>query len=110
MTAFRFAWVLILLASAGPASRPAAGNPPAKVTIDNFHFSPAVITIKPGTTVTWVNKDDVPHTTTAKGGAPAFDSGAIDTDATYSFTFKTPGTFAYYCKVHPHMTATIVVK
>ncbi len=80
------------------------------VSIDNFNFKPKELTISAGTTVTWVNKDDVPHTATAKGESPAFDSKALDTDDKYSFTFKNAGTFEYYCKVHPHMTGTIIVK
>jgi len=110
MNVFRFAWVLICLTAPGAASRPADTGPAAKVTIDNFRFTPAEITVRPGATVTWVNKDDAPHTATAKGGKPAFDSGALDTDETYAFTFKAPGTYRYYCKIHPHMTATVIVK
>jgi plastocyanin len=60
--------------------------------------------------VTWVNHDDVPHTATATGDSPAFDSGALDTDEKFSFTFKAPGTYPYACKVHPHMTGTVIVK
>jgi len=82
----------------------------ATVEIDNFNFKPRELTVKVGATVTWANHDDVPHTATGKGKSPAFDSKMLDTDDKFSFTFKKAGTYAYYCKVHPHMTATIVVK
>jgi anti-sigma factor RsiW len=88
------------------ASQPAG----ASVTIDNFHFTPAELDITAGTTVTWTNNDDVPHTATNVGDNPLFDSGPIDTDEKFTFTFTKPGTYAYYCKVHPHMKGTIVVK
>jgi plastocyanin len=81
-----------------------------KVSIDNFKFSPAELTVPVGTTVTWVNHDDVPHTATSKNDPPAFDSKALDTDQSFSFTFTKPGTYGYYCKVHTHMTARIIVK
>ena len=90
------------------ASQPAA--PTATVTIDNFSFAPATLTIAPGTTVTWINHDDVPHTATSSVKPRVFDSGTLDTDASYSFTFKTPGTYEYFCKVHPHMLAKIIVE
>ncbi|HEY2589621.1 MAG TPA: cupredoxin family copper-binding protein [Tepidisphaeraceae bacterium] len=92
------------------ASRAAAPPGTTKVTIDNFAFNPKEITVAPGATVTWVNKDDVPHTATGKGEPPPFDSKALDTDDSYSFTFARPGTYAYYCKVHNHMTGTVIVK
>jgi plastocyanin len=81
-----------------------------KVSIDNFKFSPAELTVPVGTTVTWVNHDDVPHTATSSNDPPAFDSKALDTDESFSFTFTKPGTYGYYCKVHTHMTARIIVK
>jgi len=93
---------------AAPATQPA--TQPTTVAIDNFHFTPSSITVARGATVTWVNHDDVPHTATANGDTPAFDSGALDTDEKFSFTFTAPGTFTYFCKVHPHMTGTVIVK
>jgi plastocyanin len=80
------------------------------VSIDNFRFAPAMLTVPVGTTVKWTNHDDVPHTATSKDEPSAFDSRALDTDASYSFTFTRPGTYRYYCKVHTHMTATLIVK
>lgn len=82
----------------------------AKVAIDNFRFQPRDLAIAIGTTVTWVNNDDVPHTVTATGKTPAFASPALDTDDKFTFRFVKAGTYKYYCKVHPHMTGTITVK
>ena len=81
----------------------------AGVGIDNFTFNPATVTVKAGTTVTWTNKDDIPHGIAATGNAFA-RSNAMDTDNSYSFTFTTPGTYQYFCYIHPHMTGTIVVE
>jgi plastocyanin len=86
-----------------------AASPAATVSIDNFTFTPPTVTVKAGTTVTWTNKDDIPHGIAATNNAfPR--SMALDTDDSYSFTFTTPGTYQYFCYVHPHMTGTIVVQ
>jgi amicyanin len=77
-------------------------------TIDNFVFEPEKLTIKAGTTVTWTNRDDIPHTVASKDRL--FKSKVMDTDETYSFTFTTPGEYSYFCSLHPHMTGTIVVE
>jgi amicyanin len=79
----------------------------AEVTIDNFTFSPQTLTIKAGTKVTWMNRDDIPHTVTST--TKAFKSPALDTDDSYSFTFTTAGSYDY-CSLHPHMTGKIVVE
>jgi amicyanin len=79
-----------------------------KVNIDNFTFNPQKLTVKAGTTVTWTNEDDIPHTVASS--TKAFKSKVMDTDETYSFTFTTPGAFDYFCSLHPHMTGTIVVE
>jgi len=79
------------------------------VSIDNFTFGPQTLTVKVGTTVTWTNKDDIPHGIASDNNAFA-KSKALDTDDSYSFTFTTPGTYKYFCYVHPHMTGTIVVQ
>ncbi len=79
------------------------------VSIDNFTFTPPSLTVKAGTTVTWTNKDDIPHGIASSGNAFA-KSPALDTDQNYSFTFTTPGTFQYFCYIHPHMVGTIVVE
>jgi plastocyanin len=79
-----------------------------EVKIDNFVFSPERLTVKAGTTVTWINHDDIPHTVAAKDRA--FKSKVMDTDESYSFAFSTPGEYSYFCSLHPHMTGTIVVE
>jgi hypothetical protein len=71
------------------------------VEIDNVSFTPSELTVNVGTKVTWTNHDDIPHTATAKGKPPAFDSETLDTDGKFSFTFDQPGIYAYYCKLHP---------
>ena len=81
----------------------------ATVKIDNFSFGPATITIPAGTTVTWTNNDDVPHVVTSDDNK-MFKSKALDTDDHFSFTFTKPGTYNYYCAIHPKMTAKIVVQ
>ena len=97
-------------ATTAPATTAPAATTSASVEIDNFIFKPAELTVRAGTTVIWVNRDDVPHTATAKGKSPAFDSKALDTDEKFSFTFDKPGVYPYYCKVHTHMTGKIIVK
>jgi plastocyanin len=85
---------------------PASG---ATVKIDNFSFGPATITIPAGSTVTWTNSDDVPHVVSSDDNK-MFKSKALDTDDRFSFTFTKPGTYNYYCAIHPKMTAKIVVQ
>jgi amicyanin len=80
----------------------------AAVKIDNFTFNPQQVTVKAGTTITWTNQDDIPHTVTSS--TKQFRSKALDTDDKFSFTFTTPGTYQYFCSLHPHMTGTIVVE
>ncbi len=77
------------------------------VTIDNFTFEPAQLTVKVGTTVTWNNHDDIPHTVVSAG---KFRSKTLDTDDSYSFTFTAAGDYTYFCSLHPHMTGTIKVE
>jgi plastocyanin len=93
------------LAAAGLAPVVAAGD--TTVKIDNFTFEPAQLTVKPGTTVTWINEDDIPHTVVATN--KTFRSKALDTDDKFSFTFTTAGTYEYFCSLHPHMKATVTV-
>ena len=78
------------------------------VTIDNFTFTAPELTVAVGTTVKWVNHDDIPHTVVEKN--KAFRSKALDTDDAYSFTFASAGTFDYFCGLHPHMVGKIIVK
>jgi plastocyanin len=79
-----------------------------EVKIDNFTFNPKQITVKAGDTVTWLNHDDIPHTVASQ--TQVFRSKALDTDDKFSFTFVTPGTYSYFCALHPVMTGTIVVE
>jgi plastocyanin len=83
-------------------------NAAASITIDNFSFSPKEITVAAGTTITWVNHDDVPHTVVSPD--KKFRSKALDTDDQFSFTFTDAGTYSYFCSVHPMMTGKIIVK
>ena len=85
-----------------------AQNQTSAIAIDNFTFNPQTVTVKAGTTVTWTNKDDIPHAIAAVG--KQFKSKVMDTDNSYSFTFTTPGSYANFCSLHPHMTGTIVVE
>ena len=97
--------------SAPGATAQATGSPAAvagdAVTIDNFAFAPATLTIKAGSTVTWTNRDEEPHTVASSDGS--FHSPGMGTGATYSHTFTTPGKFDYVCSIHPMMHGTVVV-
>jgi plastocyanin len=79
-----------------------------QIVIENFTFQPATLTVKAGTKVTWVNRDDVPHTATDID--KRFNSSVLDTDDQFSYTFSQAGTYNYYCALHPKMTGQIVVK
>ncbi len=99
-------WMATALAAAtfaAATATPAVSAQAVEVKIDNFAFTPKRLTVKPGTTVTWINDDDAPHTVAANG--KLFKSGALDTQDRFSFTFTTPGTYEYFCSLHPHMTA-----
>jgi plastocyanin len=100
------AGALMMGAVAGMAR--AAPAAPAAVTIGNFTFNSPTLTVKPGTTVTWTNADDIPHTVVSKDGA--FKSKVLDTGDRFSFTFAKVGQFGYYCSLHPHMTGTVTVR
>jgi amicyanin len=77
------------------------------VSISDFKFNPATLTVPVGTTVTWTNQDEEPHTIAAKDGS--FHSPGLDTHGTYSFKFTAPGSFDYVCSIHPFMTGKVVV-
>ncbi|MFL6721952.1 MAG: plastocyanin/azurin family copper-binding protein [Sphingomonas sp.] len=94
--------VIAGMAQAVPA--PAA----AAVQIGNFTFKNPVVTVKVGTTVTWTNGDDIPHTVVSKDGV--FKSKVLDTGDRFTFTFAKPGQFGYFCSLHPHMTGQVIVK
>jgi plastocyanin len=99
------------LIAADPPSLPSppqvAQGPGPQVSIDNFQFSPATLTVPKGTTVTWTNRDDMVHTVTST--TRVFSSPSLETDATFSYTFTSPGTYTYFCALHPRMTATVIV-
>ncbi|MEY9927561.1 plastocyanin [Catenulispora sp. GP43] len=90
----------------GAPAAPVAGN---AVQIMNFAFSPAALTVKAGTTVTWTNKDSDAHTVTSQGPGGPLGSAALATGQSYSYTFTKPGTYSYLCTIHPFMTATVTV-
>ena len=80
----------------------------AEVKIDNFSFGPATLTVAAGTMVTWTNRDDIPHTVVSED--KVFKSKVLDTDEKFSFTFTKPGTYPYFCSIHPKMTGKVVVQ
>jgi len=116
VVALMVAAVFVFAATPGPRRVRASGWPQpsqaqgaaVEVKIDNFVFGPQTLTISAGTTVTWINRDDIPHTVVSNDGA--FKSKVLDTDDKFSFTFSKPGTFPYFCSIHPKMTAKVVVQ
>jgi plastocyanin len=99
--------VLLLAGSASVAANNEASAASAEVTIDNFSFSPQEINVAVGTSVTWTNRDDIPHTVVSTDGV--FKSKVRDTDEKFSYTFTKAGTYSYYCSIHPKMTGKVVV-
>ena len=81
---------------------------PAEVKIDNFTFEPQTLTVKAGTTITWTNHDDIPHTVVSTDSV--FKSKPLDTDQTFTFMPTKPGTYPYFCSIHPKMTGKIIVQ
>ena len=90
--------------TAGAQQKPAT----AEVKIDNFSFGPGTLAVAVGTTVTWTNRDDIPHTIVSSDAV--FKSKVLDTDEKFSFTFSKAGTFPYFCSIHPKMTGKVVVQ
>jgi plastocyanin len=80
----------------------------SEVKIDNFSFGPATLTVPIGTTITWTNRDDIPHTVVSTDGV--FKSKVLDTDEKFTYTFSKAGTFPYFCSIHPKMTGKVVVQ
>jgi len=78
------------------------------VKIDNFSFGPGTLTVPVGTTVTWTNRDDIPHTVVSTEGA--FKSKVLDTDEKFAYTFSKAGTYPYFCSIHPKMTGKVIVQ
>jgi plastocyanin len=117
----RGSWILVLTAtviaaaallnsgSEGvAASAEQAKTSSAEVKIDNFSFGPATLTVAAGTTVTWTNRDDIPHTVVSDD--KVFKSKVLDTDEKFSYTFTKPGTYPYFCSIHPKMTGKVIVQ
>jgi plastocyanin len=96
--------LLVGLSSGINAQQP----PTAEVKIDNFSFGPATLTVAMGTTVTWTNRDDIPHKVVSTDGV--FKSKVLDTDEKFSYSFSKAGTYPYFCSLHPKMTGKIVVQ
>jgi plastocyanin len=92
-------------ATESTTARAAVGS---EVGIKDYAFVPKTLTVAVGTTVTWTNRDEEPHTVTSTAGD--FSSPGLDTDEAFSRKFTAPGTYTYFCALHPHMTATIIVK
>jgi plastocyanin len=107
---FASVMVLTLLLSAASSHSTAKAAEPAtaEVKVDNFSFGPATLTVAVGTTVTWTNRDDIPHTIVSND--KVFKSKVLDTDEKFSFTFAKAGTYPYFCSIHPKMTGSVVVQ
>ena len=98
----------LMMSTVAAVSKAASAPAPELVHIGNFTFSQPALTVHPGTTVTWVNDDDIPHTVVSKDGV--FKSKVLDSGDRFSFTFANAGQFGYFCSIHPHMTAKVIVK
>jgi len=103
----RTAALVVFMSLASPVF--AADAPANQIAINEYMYMPATLNIAAGTKVTWVNHDEVPHTIVDSGPDKVFHSAALDTDETYSYTFTKPGTYHYFCTLHPKMVGTIVV-
>jgi plastocyanin len=98
---------LAVAAATLPLRPPGARAEETAVMIDNFTFEPKELVVKVGSTVTWKNRDDIPHTVVSAG---KFRSKTLDTDDSFSFTFTSAGEYRYFCSLHPHMTGMIKVE
>jgi plastocyanin len=97
-----------MVAVATVSAEDAPKGAPNEITIDNFTFTPKELTVAVGTTIKWVNHDDIPHNVVEKN--KTFRSKALDTDDSFSYTFTAAGTFDYFCGLHPHMVGQVIVK
>jgi plastocyanin len=104
-TAATLAWGWAAAEGASPAAAPATAG---IVMARDFMFAPLSVTVTAGSTVTWTNRDDEPHTVVSETGL--FRSAAMDTNESFSFKFDKPGTYHYACSIHPRMVGTIVVQ
>ena len=103
--------LLAVSAHAAPAAAEAQTTAAeAQVTIDNFSFSPAELAVVAGARVTWTNRDDIPHTTVDRDDPRRMKSPPLDTGESFAFTFERPGTYHYFCSLHPHMQGTVIVR
>jgi plastocyanin len=100
--------MLLLVGSPSVKANDQPSTTNAEVKIDNFVFGPQTLTVPVGATVTWTNKDDIPHTVVSTDGV--FKSKVRDTDEKFSYTFTKAGTYPYFCSVHPKMTGKVVVQ
>jgi plastocyanin len=100
--------VLLLAGSSNVRANTQQAATAGEVKIDNFSFGPGTLTVPVGTTVTWTNRDDIPHTAVSTEGV--FKSKVMDTDEKFSFTFSKPGNYPYFCSIHPKMTGKVVVQ
>lgn len=91
-----------------PGAESKTNSQPSRITIKDFSFGPTSTTVPTGTKVTWVNKDEEPHKVVSVD--EIFKSTALDTDGEFSFVFSKPGTYKYFCSVHPRMVGTVVVE
>jgi plastocyanin len=101
---------LAMLAALALVTATAARAEDAAISIDNFTFAPDVLTVHPGTKVVWTNRDDIPHLVVSAGNPVVFKSKTLDTDDNFSMVFDKPGTYAYFCGLHPHMQGSVVVQ
>jgi plastocyanin len=108
MTRRAILWCALLVA--GSTATGATWAADAQVTVDNFTFSPPTLTVPAGTKVTWINHDDIPHKIVGRDDPAGLNSPVLDTDESFSQTFGKPGTYAYFCSLHPHMQGRIVVQ
>ena len=103
--------LLLALLALARSPRPSGATPPAtdaQVKIDNFSFAPATITVAVGASENWVNHDDIPHNVVSDD--KSFKSKVLDTDEEFTYTFTKPGTYSYFCSIHPKMTGKVVVQ
>jgi len=102
--------VLIMMAGRGKSygATTLQEKPATEVKIDNFSFSPNSVTVAAGTTIRWTNRDDIPHNVVAED--KSFKSKVMDTDENFTYTFSKPGTYTYFCSIHPKMTGKVVVQ
>lgn len=104
--------ILLIVMVAGRTTNSAAaqtqGPAETAIKIDNFVFTPNAVTIAVGSTVRWTNKDDIPHNVVSED--KSFKSKVMDTDEQFTYTFTKPGTYTYFCSIHPKMTGKIIVQ